>query len=249
MRPRKAIIQLDHVWKTYRTGGVYVHALKDISLIVYPGELLVVIGKSGSGKSTIMNLIGCLDVPTRGKISLEEHDVSTLHESELARIRGRKIGFIFQQFNLISTLTALENVALPAAFQSMPDAGAYVRARSLLTFVGMADRLGHKPTQLSGGQMQRVAIARALMNNPEVILADEPTGALDSKTGEQMIRMLQELHHTQKKSVVIVTHDQQFIAYANRVIELKDGEVIRDEYVKQRAHHRGGMSYETHTIT
>lgn len=232
MKPsRQAVINLDKVWKTYRRGRVNIHALRGVSLSVRRGEFLAITGKSGSGKSTIMNLVGCLDLPSQGHIYLDGNDVSLLGESKLARIRGKKIGFIFQQFNLISTLTALENVALPAAFQLTGTGHAHRRARALLTFVGMQERLDHKPTELSGGQMQRVAIARALMNDPEVILADEPTGSLDSKTGDHMMMILQDLNRKQGKSIIIVTHDQQLVSYANRVIELKDGEIVRQENI------------------
>ncbi len=231
---KDAIIQLEDVWKHYQMGKVKLSALQGISLKVNKGEFLAITGKSGSGKSTIMNLIGCLDLPSKGKIHLDSKDISKLKESKLAQIRGQKIGFIFQQFNLIPTLTALENVALPGEFQNKDSLNLYNKAKKLLDSVEMGDRINHRPTQLSGGQMQRVAIARALINNPDVILADEPTGALDSKTGEQVMKLLDDLNKKEGKSIVIVTHDDSLIRYADRVIELKDGMITR-EYSNQEA--------------
>ncbi len=225
---KKEIISLDSVWKTYHLGKVRLNALKGISLSVFKGEILAVTGRSGSGKSTAMHLIGCLDVPSKGKIFLDSKDVSKLSESDLAQIRGKKIGFVFQQFNLISNLNALENVALPANFQNANNTKVLKRAKQLLDFVGLDDRIYHRPNQLSGGQMQRVAIARALINNPDVILADEPTGALDSNTGTQVMDLLYKLCKKEGKSVVLVTHDKSLVSYADRIIELKDGEVFRD---------------------
>ncbi len=229
---KRAVIKLDHVSKIYKMGKVKVEALKEISLQVEEGEFLAITGKSGSGKSTMMNLVGCLDIPTKGKLYLDGKDITKLDESTLSQIRGRKIGFIFQQFNLIPTLTAEENVMLPGEFQNKDSEKLRIRARQLLHQVGMGERKHHRPTQLSGGQMQRVAIARALINDPEVILADEPTGALDTKTGEQVMEVLQNLHQKEGKSIVIVTHDPSLVKYAERVVELKDGMVI-NEY-----HHR-----------
>ena len=225
---KNTIIQLDDVWKTYQMGKVKVNALQGVSLKVKRGEFLAVTGKSGSGKSTIMNLIGCIDIPTKGKIMLDSKDISRLRESNLAQIRGKKIGFIFQQFNLIPNLTALENVALPGQFQNEDDDKLYNRAKDVINSVDMLDRMHHKATQLSGGQMQRVAIARALINDPEVILADEPTGALDSKTGMQVMKLLEKLNKKYGKSVVLVTHDKSLVKYANRVVELKDGMVLKE---------------------
>lgn len=229
----KPVIKLEDVWKIYVMGKVRVHALEGVSIKVHKGEFLAITGKSGSGKSTIMNLVGCLDIPSKGKIFLDSKDVSKLSESELAQIRGRKIGFIFQQFNLIPTLTALENVALPGEFQSKSTHALHKRAGELLAFVDMQDRMHHNPTQLSGGQMQRVAIARALINDPEVILADEPTGALDSKTGDHVMKLLLDLNRKKGKSIVIVTHDPSLVKYAERVIELKDGKIV-NEYKHRR---------------
>ncbi len=224
---KKTIIHLEEVWKTYKMGKIKLNALQGITLKVNQGEFLAITGKSGSGKSTIINLIGCLDAPTKGKIYLDGHDTSKLRESRLAQIRGRKIGFIFQQFNLIPTLTALENVALPGEFQNKNSDELYKKAGKLLEFVDMQDRIGHRPAELSGGQMQRVAIARSLINDPEVILADEPTGNLDSKTGDNVMKLLQDLNK-EEKSIVIVTHDKSLVKHADRVIELKDGKILKE---------------------
>ncbi|MBS3175309.1 ABC transporter ATP-binding protein [Candidatus Woesearchaeota archaeon] len=232
---KKTVIELKDVWKTYNMGKVKVNALQGVSIKINKGEFLAIIGKSGSGKSTIMNLIGCLDIPSKGNIFLDSRDIAKLNESKLAQIRGKKIGFIFQQFNLINTLNALENVTLPGEFQNMENNKVSESAKQLLEFVDMKDRLHHKPSQLSGGQMQRVAIARALINDPEIILADEPTGALDSKTGEQVLNLLKELNRKKGKSLVIVTHDHSIAKHADRIIELSDGKVLK-EYYNGRKH-------------
>ena len=208
-------------------GNVEVNALQGLNLEVKYGEFLAVMGPSGSGKSTAVNMIGCLDVPTKGKILLDAHDISKLSESELAQIRGRKIGFIFQQFNLIPTLTALENVMLPMIFQGMPEDERIERATKLLELVELGDRINHKSTELSGGEQQRVAIARALANNPEVILADEPTGNLDSKTGENVLDFLHKLHKKENKTIVMVTHDIHLAKTAERIEFLKDGRIVK----------------------
>jgi len=222
----KALIQLKDVWKTYLMGEVTLDVLKKINLEINPQEFVAIVGPSGSGKSTMMNLVGVLDVPTKGTIYLEGEDISKLTESELAQVRGKKIGFIFQQFNLIPTLTALENVILPTIFQGMAEEKRVAKAKELLAKVGLADRMNHKPTELSGGQQQRVAIARALMNNPEIILADEPTGNLDSKSGQQVIDMLSKLFSEEKKTIILVTHDINLVKYSTKTVYLKDGEII-----------------------
>jgi len=224
---KKTIIKLNDVWKTYHIGENILHVLKKINLEIRQGEFIVINGPSGSGKSTLMNQIGLLDTPSRGKIFLEGKDVSFLSESRLAQIRGKKIGFVFQQFNLIPTLTALENVILPTIFQNTPEETRLKKAQALLTSVGLAERLNHKPTELSGGQQQRVALARALINDPEIILADEPTGNLDSKAGSQIMSLLNQLHHQKKKTIVLVTHDVDLVKYSERVVFLKDGEIIK----------------------
>lgn len=219
------ILELKNVWKTYEMGPVKVNALKDVSLRIEKGEFVAVVGASGSGKSTMMNIIGCLDIPTKGTVYLDNKDISKMSESNLATIRGKKIGFIFQQFNLIPTLTALENVTLPLLFQNTPPYKRKQIATDLLTKFGLKERMTHKPTELSGGQSQRVAISRALSNNPELILADEPTGNLDSKTGEEVMKELENIHRKQGKTVVLVTHDLNLVHHAERVIYLKDGMV------------------------
>lgn len=221
----KPIIKLEEVWKTYRMGKVEVQALRGLSMEVYPCEFVAIMGPSGSGKSTAMNMVGCLDIPTQGRILLENRNISELHESDLAQIRGRAIGFIFQQFNLMPSLTALENVMLPMMFQDVPSITREKRAQELLKNVGLGHRINHRPTEMSGGEQQRVATARALANNPRVILADEPTGNLDTKTGEEIMEMLTRLHEKEDKTIVMVTHDQNVASYADRIIHLKDGKV------------------------
>lgn len=229
---KKPIIELKSVWKTYKMGGNEVHALHGINLEVIPGEFLAIQGPSGSGKSTAMNLIGCLDVPTRGEILLDGQNISKLSESNLAQIRGRKIGFIFQKFNLIETLTALENVTLPMTFQGIPEDERIKRAKKLLTQFGLADRMDHKPNQLSGGQQQRVAIARSLATDPSVILADEPTGNLDSRTGREVMLFLRELNEHEGKTIVLVTHDDILARAADRIAFLKDGTITKSQMVR-----------------
>jgi len=221
-----AIIRLEDVWKTYKMGEVEVSALKGVSLNINKEDFLVITGASGSGKSTMMNLVGCLDLPTKGSIYLDGRDISKLSESELASIRGKKIGFIFQQFNLIPNLTALENVMLPAEFQDLPTAAARKKAESLLNLVGLGDRMHHLPSQLSGGQQQRVAIARSLSNDPDVILADEPTGNLDSKSGSDVMSLLWSLWKKEGKTVIVVTHDLGLAKHGKRQIQLKDGQIV-----------------------
>ncbi len=219
------IIDLKDVHKIYEMGETKVRALRGSSLEVKKGEFLSIEGPSGSGKSTLMNMIGCLDVPTSGKIHLERWDIEKLQESDLAQIRGKKIGFIFQTFNLIKNLTALENVAMPMMFQGVSREKRLKRARDLLVEVGLGERLNHKPAELSGGQQQRVAIARSLANDPDVILADEPTGNLDTKTGKKVLEMLKDLNEEEGKTIVMVTHDPKASGYAGRIVQIKDGVV------------------------
>ena len=224
---KKSLIKLKDVWKIYQMGEISLDVLKGISLEIYPGEFILIIGPSGSGKSTLMNQVGILDTPSKGNIFLEGKDISKLDESGLAQIRGKKIGFIFQQFNLLSTLSALENVTLPAIFQNLPEEKRKKRGTQLLTQVGLGDRLHHKPTELSGGQQQRVAIARSLINNPEILLADEPTGNLDSTSGKQVMQLLSDLHKKEKKTIILITHDHELVKFADRTIHLKDGMVLK----------------------
>jgi len=224
------VIQLENVWKIYQMGDVQVPALKGIELEVEKGEFLAIAGVSGSGKSTMMNLIGCLDLPSKGKIFLDGDDIADFDESKLAQIRGQKIGFVFQQFNLIPTLTALENVMLPLEFQDVDTSTARKKALEILNLVGLGDRVHHLPSQLSGGQQQRVAISRALAVDPEIILADEPTGNLDSKTGEFIMDFLNKIHQKDSKTIIIVTHDFHLVKRAERIVYLKDGQIERIEH-------------------
>ncbi len=224
---KKTLIKLENVWKVYKMGDVKVNALQGLNLDIKEGEFVAIMGPSGSGKSTAVNLIGCLDVPTKGKVYLENHDISKLGESELAQIRGRKIGFIFQQFNLVQTLTAIENIMLPMIFQGVPESARLKKAKELLELVELGDRIDHRPSELSGGQQQRVAIARSLSNNPEVILADEPTGNLDSKTGTNVLDFLEKLHRKERKTIIMVTHDQNLAKVAERIEFLKDGKIVK----------------------
>jgi len=219
----KTIIRLKDVWKTYYMGKISLDVLKGINLEIKKGEFIAIIGPSGSGKSTLMNQVGILDTPTKGHVFLGGKDIALFTESDLAQYRGQKIGFIFQQFNLIPTLTALENVVLPSIFQSVPEEERVKRGEKLLSDVGLEERFHHKPTELSGGQQQRVAISRALINNPEIILADEPTGNLDSVSGKQIMDTLSELHSKEKKTIILVTHDIELVSYADRTVFLKDG--------------------------
>jgi putative ABC transport system ATP-binding protein len=223
------LIAFHDVWKTYQMGEVQVNALKAVSVKFKKGEFAAIVGPSGSGKSTMMNLVGCLDTPTKGKIFLKGRNIAWLEESDLAALRGRTIGFVFQQYNLIPGMTALENVLLPLEIQEINDSIAEKRAKKMLSLVGLSDKIQHKPSQLSGGQQQRVSIARALACNPEIILADEPTGALDSVTGKELLAMLYRLWKEDGKTIVMVTHNLQLARYASRLIELKDGKIVRDE--------------------
>jgi len=223
---KDVIIQLDNVWKTYEMGNVKVNALRGLSLEIKKSEFVAIMGPSGSGKSTAVNMIGCMDMPTKGRIYLDGHDISNLSESDLAQIRGKKIGFIFQQFNLLGTLTALENVALPMMFQGKERKERLDYAKNLLEMVELGDRMSHKPAELSGGQQQRVAIARSLANDPEVVLADEPTGNLDSKTGEVVIRFLEKLNKG-GKTIIMVSHDANVAKHAQRIERLKDGKIVK----------------------
>lgn len=220
------IIKLDNVWKVYKIGENYINALAGLDIEIRKGQFVVIMGPSGSGKSTCVNMVGCLDIPSKGEIYLCGQDIAHLHESDLAQIRGKTIGFIFQQFNLIPTLTALQNVMLPMAFQDTSIEERETRAMELLELVGLGDRMYNKANQLSGGQQQRVAIARALANDPEVILADEPTGNLDTQTGVIVMEYLQKLHK-QGKTIIMVTHDPEKAKYGDKVIYLKDGKVVK----------------------
>lgn len=223
---RDIIIKLEDVWKIYKLGKVEVPALRGISLGFERGAFVSVVGPSGSGKSTFLNIIGLLDLPTKGRVFLEGKDISFLSENELAQIRGRKIGFVFQQFNLLPNLTAIENVMLPMAFLGARKEKREKGAVAILEKLGLRERVTHRPLELSGGEQQRVAIARALGNDPEVLVADEPTGNLDSKTGQKIMGIFRELHLRNQKTIIVVTHDPQIASYSDDVVNLKDGEVI-----------------------
>ena len=219
------IITVNNINKTYKNGALELQVLKNISFKVNKGEFLAIMGSSGSGKSTMMNILACLDSQYEGTYILDGIDISKLTENQLSEIRNKKIGFIFQSFNLLPRLSALENVELPLVYSSVPKAERHKRAAELLEMVGLKDRMHHKPNELSGGQRQRVAIARALVNDPSIILADEPTGNLDSKSEEEIIEILQELNRT-GKTIVIVTHEPNIGDIAQRKIIFKDGEII-----------------------
>ncbi len=221
------LIRLESVWKSYQLGDLEIPVLKGLDFHINKEEFVAIMGPSGSGKSTTMNMIGCLDLPTRGKIYLKGMDISHLGESELAQIRGKAIGFVFQQFNLIPTMSALENVMLPMIFQGAEESERFDRASSMLELVGLIERMAHRPAELSGGEQQRVAIARALINNPEIILADEPTGNLDSKTGEEIMKILRNLHEREHKTIILISHDKNVAKRAKRIIYLKDGRISK----------------------
>ena len=224
------LIELRDIEKIYKVGTIEVPALRGITMLVEPNEYLAIMGPSGSGKSTLMNLIGCLDTPTKGTYMLAGEDVSRLSDNRLAEIRNRRIGFVFQTFNLLPRANALHNVELPLVYAGKPIGVRRQKAREALAAVGLADRAHHRPNELSGGQRQRVAIARALINNPSLILADEPTGNLDSVTGEEIMAVLDEIHR-QGNTIILVTHEEYIARKAKRIVRLMDGLVESDEYV------------------
>jgi putative ABC transport system ATP-binding protein len=227
-----ALIETQDLWKTYRMGDEEIHALRGVSIQIEKGEYVAIMGPSGSGKSTLMNLIGCLDTPSQGTYLLNGKEVSTMNDNELARIRNEEIGFVFQTFNLLPRATALHNVELPLVYAGVPSKVRLERARQALDRVELSQRMTHKPNELSGGQRQRVAIARALVNNPSILLADEPTGNLDSKTGLEIMALFQRLHDA-GNTIVLVTHEADVAAYAKRQILIRDGRVEKD--VRQAA--------------
>lgn len=220
------VVECRHLYKTYNAGTpAQVNALCGVSIAVDEGEFVAIRGASGSGKSTLLSCIGCLDVPTSGKVYIDGRDVSKLNEDELAMVRREKIGFIFQTFNIIPSLTALENVELPMIFDGVPAARRTAKATELLGKVGLGKRVGHKPAELSGGEVQRVAIARALVNDPPLLLADEPTGNLDSRNSAEVMAMLRKLNEDEGRTIVMITHDAAVAAYAKREIVIKDGRI------------------------
>ncbi len=220
------IIRLENVWKIYQLGKVELPALRGINMEVTPGAFVAIMGPSGSGKSTILNMIGCLDFPTQGKVFLKGKDISLLSEDQLSELRGKTIGFVFQEFNLLPNLSALENVTLPMIFQRIPLEIREKKAKELLRAVGLTERISHQPTELSGGERQRVAIARAFANEPEVVIADEPTGNLDSVTGKIIMEILIDFHQKQGKTIVVVTHDPNIANYSKKIVNIKDGQIV-----------------------
>ena len=232
-RPSGDVIIVENLWRTYDMGAEQqVHALRGINLRIRHNEYVAIMGPSGSGKSTLMNLIGCLDTPSQGKYWLNSQLVSELDDDQLARIRNKEIGFVFQTFNLLARATALHNVELPLIYNGTPSAERLERAKKALSDVGLEERMHHKPNELSGGQRQRVAIARALVNNPSIILADEPTGNLDSKTGVEIMSLFEALH-ARGNTIVLVTHEPDIAEHAHRVVHIRDGQIFSDEPSKR----------------
>lgn len=227
---KSPIIRIEGVWKTYEMGTQLVHALRGLSMEVATGDYVAIMGPSGSGKSTLMNIIGCLDTPTKGSYVLNGHDVSRLSDNELAEVRNRQIGFVFQTFNLLPRQNCLQNVELPLIYAGIGGKERRRRAAEALESVGLGDRMAHRPNELSGGQRQRVAVARALVNNPAILLADEPTGNLDSTTSEEIMRLF-ELLYRRGNTVLVVTHEDDIAQHARRIVHLRDGDIEKDERV------------------
>jgi len=225
------LIRTEDLWKTYEMGATKVHALQGVTFEIRRGEYVAIMGPSGSGKSTLMNLIGCLDTPTSGNYWLNGKLVSEMDDDELARIRNKEIGFVFQTFNLLARATALHNVELPLIYSGVPSKERVERARKSLEAVELGERVHHKPNELSGGQRQRVAIARALVNNPSIILADEPTGNLDTATGEEILKLFDHLH-AKGNTIILVTHEHDIAAAAHRIISIRDGKIASDELIR-----------------
>jgi len=226
----EAVIKLDSVWKKFKLAEEDLSILKGINLEIMPGSFATIMGPSGSGKSTLMYLLGLLDTPTEGRILLNGQDVSHFSEDRLAQVRGQKIGFIFQQFNLLQNLTALENVMLPMIFQGISEQQRIERAKMLLDTVNLEHRINHKPKEMSGGEQQRIAIARSLVNNPEILIADEPTGNLDSTNGKIVMEILAKLHREQGKTIVVVTHDPTIAHYSQNIIHIQDGKIVSNHF-------------------
>jgi len=230
----ETIIKLENVWKIYQLGKVQVPALKGIDLEINRGSFVSIMGPSGSGKSTLLNIIGLLDFPTRGKVIVKGKDAYLFSEDQLSKLRGETIGFIFQEFNLLPHLNALENVTLPMIFQGLSEDKRKERAKDLLIKVDLGDRIFHQPAELSGGERQRVAIARAFANNPEVVIADEPTGNLDSVTGKKIMDILAYFHQKEEKTIVVVTHDPNIASYSKNIVSLKDGQILSDHLTAKK---------------
>ena len=231
MAEKDVLIQTEDLWKTYEMGSTEVHALQGVTFSIHRNEYVAIMGPSGSGKSTLMNLIGCLDTPSKGRYWLNGKLVSEMDDDELAHIRNKEIGFVFQTFNLLARATALHNVELPLIYSRMPSRERIERAKKSMMAVELGDRMDHRPSELSGGQRQRVAIARALVNSPSIILADEPTGNLDSKTGIEIMKLFDRLH-AEGNTIVLVTHESDIASYAHRVVSIRDGKIFSDERIK-----------------
>jgi putative ABC transport system ATP-binding protein len=229
--PAEVMIRTHDLWKTYVMGDEEIHALRSVTFEIERGEYVAIIGPSGSGKSTLMNMIGCLDTPSKGEYWLNGKLVSQMDDDDLAAIRNKEIGFVFQTFNLLPRATALHNVELPLIYSGMPSAARIEQAKKALTAVELENRMTHKPNELSGGQRQRVAIARALVNNPSIILADEPTGNLDSKTSVEIMNLLEKLHE-RGNTIILVTHEQDIAAHAHRMLTILDGQIFKDERLR-----------------
>jgi len=224
------VLKLDNVWKKFKLAEDELSILKGINLEIMPGSFTTIMGPSGSGKSTLMYLLGLLDTPSTGKILLNGQDVSNFSEDKLAQVRGQKIGFIFQQFNLLQNLTALENVMLPMIFQGISEEQRIEKAKKLLDSVDLEHRINHKPKEMSGGEQQRMAIARSLVNDPEILIGDEPTGNLDSATGKTVMEILTKLHREQKKTIIVVTHDPNIAHYSQNIIHIQDGKIVGNHF-------------------
>lgn len=227
MKPTADIIRLTDIGRMYRMGDEEIHALRSVTVNIKKNEYVAMMGPSGSGKSTLMNMIGCLDTPSKGQYILNGQDVSNMDDNQLAEVRNKEIGFVFQTFNLLPRLSALENVALPLVYAGMPKAQRLKRAEEVLALVGLGNRMNHKPNEMSGGQRQRVAVARALVNHPSIILADEPTGNLDSKTSYEIMGLFEEIHQ-QGNTIILVTHEEDIARHAHRIVRLRDGLVESD---------------------
>ncbi|MDD2731945.1 MAG: ABC transporter ATP-binding protein [Candidatus Pacebacteria bacterium] len=230
----QSLIKLENVSKIFRLGEIELAVLKEINLEISSGSFVTIMGPSGSGKSTLMYLLGLLDIPSKGRILLEGSDVSKFTEDELAKFRGRKIGFVFQQFNLLPNLTALENVMLPMIFQGIDEDKRKEKALSLLNSLNLDKRINHRPSELSGGEQQRIAIARSLANDPEILIADEPTGNLDSSTGKIIMEIFEKLHSENKKTIIVVTHDPNIARYSKEVINIKDGQIVSNHLASEK---------------
>lgn len=224
----ETVIKVEDAWKTYKLGEVDLTVLKGVSLVIPKGSFVAIMGPSGSGKSTLLHIIGALDLPSKGRALIGGEDISKMNEDQLSKVRGQRIGFVFQQFNLLHNLTALENVTLPMVFQGTNEDERRKRAKELLASLGLEKRLDHKPNELSGGERQRIAIARALANDPDIIVADEPTGNLDSATGKKIMDILVNLHKNDKKTIIVVTHDPNIADYTENTIHIKDGEIVKN---------------------